>query len=192
MHETIRDITYCILSARGPGLAGLFFPATADPGLPYRRFFHWSIRHGLGQVPGIDPRHLRVILFAALGQLAGGCVLGILFFAGIGFSIGGGHSDVLYLCVACALSSTVIIVEVLYESASSIRCPDASLSASWCFRISSQSFLAVQLSLDNLQIGIVLPSIGRVCVLVATALALSRYVLPRLFHQIAPSRTGPA
>jgi voltage-gated potassium channel Kch len=46
-------------------------------------------------------------------------------------------------------------------------------------------FLAVQPSLDNLQIGVVLLSIGRVCVLVATALVLSRYVLPRLFHQIA-------
>jgi voltage-gated potassium channel Kch len=46
-------------------------------------------------------------------------------------------------------------------------------------------FLAVQPSLDNLQIGIVLLSIGRVCVLVATALVLSRYVLPRLFQQIA-------
>ena len=29
--------------------------------------------------------------------------------------IGGGKFDGLYLCVACALSSTVIIVKVLYE-----------------------------------------------------------------------------
>ena len=46
-------------------------------------------------------------------------------------------------------------------------------------------FLAVQPSLDNLQISVILISIGRVGVLVATALVLSRYVLPRLFHQIA-------
>ena len=46
-------------------------------------------------------------------------------------------------------------------------------------------FLAVQPSLDNLQVSVILLSIARVGVLVATALVLSRYVLPRLFHQIA-------
>ena len=46
-------------------------------------------------------------------------------------------------------------------------------------------FLAVQPSLDNLQISVILISIGRVGVLVATALVLSRYVLPWLFHHIA-------
>jgi hypothetical protein len=46
-------------------------------------------------------------------------------------------------------------------------------------------FLAVQPSLANLQVSVILLSIGRVGVLVATALILSRYVLPRLFHQIA-------
>src|SRR6476660_3499290 len=55
----------------------------------------------------------KVILFAAGGQLIGGCVLGVLFFVGIGLSLGGGHFDEVYLCVACALSSTVIIVKVL-------------------------------------------------------------------------------
>jgi Kef-type K+ transport system membrane component KefB len=57
----------------------------------------------------------RVILFAAGGQLVGGCVLGILFFVGIGLPMGAGGFDALYLCIACALSSTVIIVKVLYE-----------------------------------------------------------------------------
>lgn len=46
-------------------------------------------------------------------------------------------------------------------------------------------FLAVQPSLDNLQVSVILLSIGRVGVLVATALVLSRYVLPWLFRQIA-------
>ena len=46
-------------------------------------------------------------------------------------------------------------------------------------------FLAVQPSLANLQVSVILLSVGRVGVLVATALVLSRYVLPKLFHQIA-------
>ena len=46
-------------------------------------------------------------------------------------------------------------------------------------------FLAVQPSLADLQVSVILLSVGRVGVLVATALVLSRYVLPKLFHQIA-------
>jgi hypothetical protein len=46
-------------------------------------------------------------------------------------------------------------------------------------------FLAVQPSLANLQISVILISIARVGALVATALLLSRFVLPKVFHQIA-------
>src|SRR5262249_52352285 len=46
-------------------------------------------------------------------------------------------------------------------------------------------FLAVQPSLDNLQVSVILLSVARVGALVATALLLSRYVLPWLFHRIA-------
>src|SRR5262249_62151188 len=56
-----------------------------------------------------------VILFAAGGQLIGGCLLGVLFFMAIGLSLGGGAFAALYLTVACALSSTVIIVQGLLE-----------------------------------------------------------------------------
>jgi Kef-type K+ transport system membrane component KefB len=128
----------------------------------------------------------KVILFAAGGQLVGGCLLGILFFWGIGLSIGGGKFDALYLCVACALSSTVIIVKVLYEKRELDTLPGrVTLGVLVLQDIFAILFLAVQPSLDNLQISVVLLSIGRVGVLVATALVLSRYVLPRLFHQIA-------
>ncbi|MBO4226292.1 cation:proton antiporter [Bradyrhizobium neotropicale] len=129
----------------------------------------------------------KVILFAAGGQLLGGCLLGILFFVGIGLSMGGGGKfDALYLCVACALSSTVIIVKVLYEKRELDTLPGRiTLGVLVLQDIFAILFLAVQPSLDNLQIGIVLLSIVRVGVLVATALVLSRYVLPRLFQQIA-------
>lgn len=128
----------------------------------------------------------KVILFAAGGQLLGGCLLGILFFVGIGLSMGGGKFDALYLCVACALSSTVIIVKVLYEKRELDTLPGRiTLGVLVLQDIFAILFLAVQPSLDNLQVGIILLSILRVGVLVATALVLSRYVLPRLFHQIA-------
>src|SRR4029453_15989391 len=128
----------------------------------------------------------KVILFAAGGQLIGGVLLGILFFIGIGLSMGSGHFDALYLCVACALSSTVIIVKVLYEKRELDTLPGRiTLGVLVLQDIFAILFLAVQPSLDNLQISVILISIARVGVLVATALVLSRYLLPKLFHQIA-------
>jgi Kef-type K+ transport system membrane component KefB len=118
--------------------------------------------------------------------LIGGVVLGLLFFLGIGLSMSSGHFDALYLCVACALSSTVIIVKVLYEKHELDTLPGRiTLGVLVLQDIFAILFLAVQPSLDNLQISVVLISIARVGVLVATALVLSRYVLPWLFHHIA-------
>lgn len=128
----------------------------------------------------------RVILFAAGSQLLGGCLLGVLFFVGIGLSLGSGHFDAVYLCVACALSSTVIIVKVLYEKRELDTLPGRiTLGVLVLQDIFAILFLAVQPSLANLQVSVILLSIGRVAVLVTAALLVSRYVLPRLFHQIA-------
>jgi Kef-type K+ transport system membrane component KefB len=210
MHELIRDITYCVLFAWGLGMLAHFSRQPLILAYLIAGFFIGPF--GMGWVKSqesisviselglifmlfmigleIDLKKIvragRVILLGALGQLVGGCLLGILFFAGIGLSIGGGHFDALYLCVACALSSTVIIVKVLYEKRELDTLPGrVTLGILVLQDIFAILFLAVQPSLDNLQFGIVLLSIGRVCVLMATALALSRYVLPRLFRQIA-------
>ena len=128
----------------------------------------------------------KVILVAAGGQLIGACLLGLGFFVAIGLSLGSGKFDALYLTVACALSSTVIIVKVLYEKRELDTLPGRiTLGILVLQDIFAILFLAIQPSLDNLQIGIVLMSIGRVGLLVATAMILSRFVLPRIFHQIA-------
>src|ERR1700694_950341 len=139
MHELIRDITLCILFAWVLGLLAHFFRqplilAYLIAGVLIGPFgTGWvksqesiSVISELGLIfmlfmigLEIDLKKIvragRVILLAAGGQLAGACVFGILFFLGIGLSLGGGGFDALYLCVACALSSTVIIVKVLYE-----------------------------------------------------------------------------
>ena len=210
MNELIRDITLCILFAWGVGLLAHFSRQPLILAYLIAGFFIGPF--GMGWVKSqesiaviselglifmlfmigleIDLKKIvragKVILFAAGGQLIGGCLLGMLFFLGIGLSMGGGHFDALYLCVACALSSTVIIVKVLYEKRELDTLPGRiTLGVLVLQDIFAILFLAVQPSLDNLQIGIVLLSIGRVALLVATALVLSRYVLPRLFHQIA-------
>jgi len=80
--------------------------------------------------------------------------------------MGGGQFDALYLCVACALSSTVIIVKVLYEKRELDTLPGrVTLGVLVLQDIFAILFLAVQPSLDNLQISVILLSIGRVGVL---------------------------
>src|SRR3954469_23014868 len=210
MHELIGDITLCILFAWVLGLLAHFSRQPLILAYLIAGFFIGPF--GMGWVKSKDSiaviselglifmlfmigleidlkkivRAGKVILFAAGGQLVGGCLLGILFFWGIGLSMGAGHFDALYLCIACTLSSTVIIVKVLYEKRELDTLPGRiTLGVLVLQDIFAILFLAVQPSLADLQVSVILLSIGRVVALVATALALSRYVLPPLFHQIA-------
>lgn len=210
MHELIRDITFSILFAWVLGLAAHFFRQPLI--LAYLVGGFVIGPYGIGWVKSqesistiselglifmlfmigleIDLKKIiragKVILFAAGGQLIGACLLGVAFFVAIGLSLGSGKFDALYLTVACALSSTVIIVKVLYEKRELDTLPGRiTLGILVLQDIFAILFLAIQPSLDNLQIGIVLVSIGRVGALVATAMILSRFVLPRIFHQIA-------
>ena len=210
MHELIRDITLCILFAWMLGLLAHYFrqplilayliagfligpfglqwvksqesiQIISELGLIFMLFMI-GLEIDLKKIVRAGP----VILFAAGGQLLGGCLLGVLFFAGIGMAIGNGHFDAVYLCVACALSSTVIIVKVLYEKRELDTLPGrVTLGVLVLQDVFAILFLAVQPSLGDLQIGVFLLSIARVGALVATALILSRYVLPWLFHRIA-------
>src|ERR1700749_4618824 len=139
MHDLIGDITLCILFAWvlgllahfsrqplilayliagfliGPFGAGWVKAQDSIGVISERGLFLCLFMIGLEIALKKIVRAGKVILFAAGGQLVGGCALGILFFVAIGLPLGGGKFDALYLCVACALSSTVIIVKVLYE-----------------------------------------------------------------------------
>src|SRR5690348_4514097 len=210
MHELIGDITLCILFAWVLGLLAHFSRQPLILAYLVAGFFIGPF--GMGWVKSqesiaviselglifmlfmigleIDLKKIvragKVILFAAGGQLLGGCLLGILFFTTIGLSLGGGKFDALYLCVACALSSTVIIVKVLYEKRELDTLPGRiTLGILVLQDIFAILFLAVQPSLGDLKASVILLSITRVGALVAVAFILSRYVLPRLFHHIA-------
>jgi Kef-type K+ transport system membrane component KefB len=210
MHELIRDITLCILFAWALGLLAHFsrqplILAYLIAGFCIGPFgTGWvSSRESISVISElglifmlfmigleIDLKKIvragRVILVAAGAQLLGGCLLGLLLFVAMGFSLGGGQFDALYLSVACALSSTVIIVKVLYEKRELDTLPGRiTLGILVLQDIFAILFLAVQPSLADLQVVVILLSIARAGVLVAATLVISRYVLPRLFHQIA-------
>ena len=212
MHELIGDITLCILFAWVLGLLAHFSRQPLILAYLIAGFFIGPF--GMGWVKSqesinviselglifmlfmigleIDLKKIvragKVILFAAGGQLIGGVLLGILFFIGIGLSMGSGHFDALYLCIACALSSTVIIVKVLYEKRELDTLPGRiTLGVLVLQDIFAILFLAVQPSLDNLQVSVILLSVARVGVLVATALVLSR-----CYDVLARNRLGAA
>ena len=126
------------------------------------------------------------ILVTAASQIVGGCVLGVAFFWMLGFPLTGGKWDALYLGLAAALSSTVIIVKVLYDKRELDTLPGRiTLGLLVLQDLFVILFLAVQPSLDNLQLSSLLVSFVRVAALVAAALLVSRFVLPPLFRSVA-------
>ena len=127
-----------------------------------------------------------VILGSAAAQIVGGALLGVLFALLLGFSMGAGRWDALYLGIAAALSSTVIIVKVLYDKRELDTLPGRiTLGLLVLQDLFVILFLAVQPSLNDLRISVVLLSIARVAALVATLFLVSRYVLPHVFRSIA-------
>ena len=128
----------------------------------------------------------KVILASAGSQIFGGTVLGVLVFMLLGFPMGGGRWDALYLGVAAALSSTVIIVKVLYDQRELDTLPGRiTLGLLVLQDLFVILFLAVQPSLNDLRVGILLLSIARVAILVLATFLVSRFILPRVFHTIA-------
>lgn len=126
------------------------------------------------------------ISVTALVQIVGGCLLGVAGFSLGGFKLGGPAWDALYLAVAAALSSTVIIVKVLYEKRElDTLAGRVTLGILVLQDLFAILFLAIQPSLDNLRLSVLGISAVRVVTLVTAALAVSRYVLPPLFRSVA-------
>src|SRR5205085_1527649 len=57
----------------------------------------------------------RMITLTAGAQMLGACALGLGFFLALGTPLNSARLDALYLSVAAALSSTVIIVKILHD-----------------------------------------------------------------------------
>jgi len=211
VHELIQDITFSIVTAWILGVCAQFF--RQPPILAYLAGGFLLGPSGLHLVRSEESIHViselglilmlfmigleidlkkivragSVIIGASVVQIAGTCLLGVLFF-GLILPLGGARWDPLYLAIAAALSSTVIIVKVLYEKRELDTLPGRiTLGVLVVQDLSAILFLAVQPNLDNLQVGILALSVGRVFVLVGAALVISRFVLPWIFHRIARS-----
>jgi Kef-type K+ transport system membrane component KefB len=128
----------------------------------------------------------RLIIVTATSQIFGSWALGVLFFWGLGFPFGSGRLDALYLGLAAALSSTVIIVKLLYEKHELDTLQGRlTLGVLVLQDLVAILFLAIQPDLTNPGLGILLISMGKVLVLMAIAFTASRFALPPIFRSVA-------
>lgn len=104
----------------------------------------------------------------------------------IGFSNSDGQYDLLYLSFAIAISSTMIVVKLLYDKSELDTLPGRITLGVLVFQdIWAIIFLAVQPNLLDPQISVLLSSFGKGVGLVVICLLMSKYVLPKFFYSIA-------
>jgi Kef-type K+ transport system membrane component KefB len=126
----------------------------------------------------------RSVLTVAACQILGGTALGWVFFHILGPVAG--NLEALYLGVAAALSSTVIIVKILYDRGElSTLTGRLTLGVLVLQDLFAILFLAIQPNLQHPTPAIFALSAGRVIVLISVAFLASRYLLPRVFRSVA-------
>ena len=126
----------------------------------------------------------RVITLTAGAQILGCVLIGWLIFGLIGPAKN--HLEALYLAVAAAMSSTVIIVKILYDKRElETLAGRVTLGVLVLQDIATILFLAVQPNLKNPSVGVMVVAVCHVILLLAVAFLASRFVLPRVFKFIA-------
>lgn len=138
----------------------------------------------------IDIKKLRqsgkALILSGVWQFIISAVLGLMFFALLGYTIHGGKYDLFYLAVCCAMSSTAIVVKLLYAKseldtvAGRITLGILVFQDIWAIVI-----LGLQPNLADPQLFEILWSFIKGGLLVLIAFLIGKYLLPRLFESIA-------
>ncbi|MCC7438785.1 MAG: cation:proton antiporter, partial [Armatimonadetes bacterium] len=110
------------------------------------------------------------------------------FFALLGYGMGEGNFSLLYLAICLGLSSTMIVVKLLYDKFELDTLPGRITLGVLVFQdIWAILVLALQPNLLNPELLPLLKSVGMGILLVVVALGASKYVLPTLFKSVAKS-----
>lgn len=126
----------------------------------------------------------RVITVTALLQILGCFVLGWVFFRFVG--LGGSWLEALYLGVAAAMSSTVIIIKLLYDKRElETLAGRITVGVLVLQDVATILFLAVQPYLRNPAVAPLVLAFGKVLLLVGVAYVVSRFLLPPIFKSVA-------
>jgi len=139
----------------------------------------------------IDLRELRRLGRSMLGlgvvQFVINVLLGLGFFAWLGYWWGNGNFDLLYLAVVTSLSSTLIVVKLLRDKFELKLLPGRlTLGVLVMQDIWAIVFMAVQPNLADPGVLRIAQSIGGGILLVVAAFAVSRYLLARLLDSASP------
>ncbi len=113
-------------------------------------------------------------------------LLGTALAVSAGFALGQGRFDAAYVGVCLALSSTMIVVKLLYDKYELMTQPGRVTLGILVFQdVWAILVLAVQPSLMNPSVATLAASLGKGALLVAASLLASRHLLPRVFSFIA-------
>ena len=126
------------------------------------------------------------VLVTGILQFPLSVALGLAFFFPFGFRMGGGDFGLLYLAVCLAISSTMIVVKLLYDKFELDTLPGRITLGVLIFQdVWAIVVLGIQPNLLNPQLRTLLVSLGSGVLLVAVSLVISKTLLPRLFRSVA-------
>ena len=126
------------------------------------------------------------IIVAGITQFLLCAALGFGFAWLLGMALGGGRFDAVYLGVTLALSSTLIVVKLLYDKFEITTLPGRITLGVLVFQdVWAILFLALQPNLHDPRLEIFFSSLVTGVGLVFVALGVSRYALPHLFAFVA-------
>jgi len=124
----------------------------------------------------------KAMLTLGIVQFVACLLIGLACFRMMGYSNGSGKFDLLYMAVALALSSTMIVVKLLHDKyeistvAGQLTVGVLVLQDIWAI-----VFMAFQPSLLNPSFRIIGRSLGMGFILIFLSFSASRYLLPRIF-----------
>jgi len=128
----------------------------------------------------------RQLLIAGVGQFPICALLGAAVFGVLGYSFGGASNEGLYLALLCGLSSTAIVVKLLYDKGELDTLPGRlTLGIIVIQDVYAIFILAFQPNLANPSAGPILKGILATVALLVGGFLVSRYILKPLFHSIA-------
>ena len=138
----------------------------------------------------IDLNKLKVagasLAVAGVLQFVVSASLALGAFVAIGYGLGSGSFDALYLAVGVALSSTAVVVKLLYSKNELDTLSGRLTIGILIFQdIWAIIFLGVQPNLQSPQLGAIALTFGTMALLIGTAVVVSKTLLPPLFKRIA-------
>ena len=140
----------------------------------------------------IDLREIRrlgrSVLILGGSQFTINALLGLVFFVGLGYGVGGGRFDLIYLAIVMSLSSTLIVVKLLRDKFElKVLSGRLTLGVLVVQDIFAILFMAVQPNLADPGVLRIAQSIAGGAVLVGAAFVTSRFLLAPLF-EVSASR----